>query len=169
MKEIVVISGKGGTGKTSITASLVYLGGSDVLVADCVPVYLLDPRSKAVVLLHSGRRGTAAGILEAGVDQLESLGAARRSDIVMHCGVSVCGDCYVVGPEVIRATTGRIVDRAETLDLRAVLVEQAERLGIGQVTTSPWCTVHNDGQFHSFRSNGTRAGRMAAYLGVPLA
>ena len=35
MKEIVVISGKGGTGKTSITASLAYLGGNEILVADC--------------------------------------------------------------------------------------------------------------------------------------
>lgn len=35
MKEVVVISGKGGTGKTSITASLGYLGGADVIVADC--------------------------------------------------------------------------------------------------------------------------------------
>ncbi len=35
MKEIVVISGKGGTGKTSITASIAYLGGKDVVVADC--------------------------------------------------------------------------------------------------------------------------------------
>ncbi len=35
MKEIVVISGKGGTGKTSITASLAFLGGSAVMVADC--------------------------------------------------------------------------------------------------------------------------------------
>ena len=35
MKEIVVISGKGGTGKTSITASLAYLGGKDVVIADC--------------------------------------------------------------------------------------------------------------------------------------
>jgi len=35
MKEIVVISGKGGTGKTSITASFAMLGGSDVVVADC--------------------------------------------------------------------------------------------------------------------------------------
>ena len=35
MKEIVVISGKGGTGKTSITASFAYLGGKDVVVADC--------------------------------------------------------------------------------------------------------------------------------------
>ena len=35
MKEIVVISGKGGTGKTSITASFSYLGGKDIVVADC--------------------------------------------------------------------------------------------------------------------------------------
>lgn len=35
MKEIVIISGKGGTGKTSITASFAYLGGKDVVVADC--------------------------------------------------------------------------------------------------------------------------------------
>ena len=35
MNEIVVISGKGGTGKTSITASFACLGGKDVIVADC--------------------------------------------------------------------------------------------------------------------------------------
>lgn len=35
MKEIVVISGKGGTGKTSLTASFAFLGGKDVIVADC--------------------------------------------------------------------------------------------------------------------------------------
>ena len=35
MKEIVVISGKGGTGKTSVTASLAVLAGNDAIVADC--------------------------------------------------------------------------------------------------------------------------------------
>lgn len=35
MKEIVVISGKGGTGKTSVTASFAVLGGKNVIVADC--------------------------------------------------------------------------------------------------------------------------------------
>ena len=35
MKEIVVISGKGGTGKTSICASFAMLGGTDAVVADC--------------------------------------------------------------------------------------------------------------------------------------
>lgn len=35
MKEVVVISGKGGTGKTSITASFAVLGEKDIVVADC--------------------------------------------------------------------------------------------------------------------------------------
>ncbi|KAF5070440.1 Iron-sulfur cluster carrier protein [anaerobic digester metagenome] len=35
MKEIVVISGKGGTGKTSVTASFSYFGGESVITADC--------------------------------------------------------------------------------------------------------------------------------------
>ena len=35
MKEIVIISGKGGTGKTSITASFAVLGGNAVITADC--------------------------------------------------------------------------------------------------------------------------------------
>ena len=35
MKEIVVISGKGGTGKTSVTSSLAILAGEDAIVADC--------------------------------------------------------------------------------------------------------------------------------------
>ena len=35
MKEIVVLSGKGGTGKTSLTASFAVLGGADLVIADC--------------------------------------------------------------------------------------------------------------------------------------
>ncbi len=35
MKEIVVISGKGGTGKTSITASFAYLSDRNIVIADC--------------------------------------------------------------------------------------------------------------------------------------
>ena len=35
MKEVVVISGKGGTGKTSLSAAFAYLEGSNALVSDC--------------------------------------------------------------------------------------------------------------------------------------
>lgn len=35
MREVVVISGKGGTGKTSLTASFASIGGRDLVLADC--------------------------------------------------------------------------------------------------------------------------------------
>ena len=35
MKEVVVISGKGGTGKTSVTSSFAVLGGRNIVVGDC--------------------------------------------------------------------------------------------------------------------------------------
>lgn len=35
MKEIVIISGKGGTGKTSLAASLALLSGNEAVIADC--------------------------------------------------------------------------------------------------------------------------------------
>ncbi len=35
MKEIVILSGKGGTGKTSVAASLAILAGPDAVIADC--------------------------------------------------------------------------------------------------------------------------------------
>src|SRR5438034_2793622 len=78
-----------------------------VTVADCIPVYLAVPQKHVVALLHSGWRGAAAGILERGVELVKRMAFVRSSDIVMHCGVGVCGECYEVGSEVLSRFTGR--------------------------------------------------------------
>lgn len=137
-------------------------------VADCVPVYLLHPGSGTMALLHAGWRGAAAGILERGLETVVELAqTASVSEVVMHCGVSICGDCYQVGPEVVRAVTGRDVVGPEHVDLRAVLVEQAGSLGVVEATISGWCTAHDGDRFFSHRRSGGADGRMAAYLGRP--
>ncbi|NIP77956.1 MAG: hypothetical protein GWM90_01630, partial [Gemmatimonadetes bacterium] len=41
-----------------------------VTVADCVPVYLVDPAERVAALLHAGWRGVAAGILERAFEAL---------------------------------------------------------------------------------------------------
>ena len=141
----------------------------NVLVADCVPIYMLEPDSRSIALLHAGWRGTAAGVLPAGVERLAELSGAEASDFVMHCGVSICGECYEVGPEVIEAVSGVNASSPQKLDLRAALARHANDLGIERITVSPFCTLHDAGMFHSFRGQGQGSGRMAAYLGVPLA
>jgi len=137
-----------------------------VTVADCVPIYLVDPIRKAVGLLHSGWRGTAAGILEAGIQALSTEYGTLAPDIVMHCGIGICEQCYEVGSEVMDALG---IPRKESgpyhADLREVLARQAESLGVKTISTSQYCSAH-DAWFHSHRASGGRDGRMVAYLMV---
>ncbi len=136
-----------------------------VSVADCVPVYLADPVTGAAALLHAGWRGTAAGILEAGIAVLSERASCRLENIIIHCGVSICGLCYEVGPEVILEVTGSRVEKPERLDLRAELARRASAAGVREVTISPFCAAHDADRFHSHRASGGRGGRMIAYLG----
>jgi polyphenol oxidase len=140
-----------------------------VTVADCIPVYLAVPHKQVVALLHAGWRGTAAGILERGVEVLKRAAFARASDIVMHCGVGVCGQCYEVGSEVLSQFSGRPEEGSGRVDLRAVLAQQGQALGLGAISASPWCSAHDRAEFFSHRASGGRDGRMIAYAGLPLA
>jgi YfiH family protein len=140
-----------------------------VTLADCVPVYLLEAERGTMGLVHAGWRGIAGGVFETGVGALCELAECSPASIVMHCGVSVCGDCYEVGPEVFEAVAGERPAAPGRLDLRDVLRIRAEALGIGQLTASPWCSVHDHDRFHSHRASGGAPGRMAAYLGRPTA
>lgn len=138
-----------------------------VTVADCIPVYLAVPTKKAAALLHAGWRGTAARILERGLELLRAHAHCRTGDIVMHCGVGICGECYEVGSEVHERLLGAATSGPTHVDLRAILAQQAAELGVGDVTTSSFCTAHHRDRFFSHRASGGRDGRLVAYLGYP--
>lgn len=144
-----------------------------VTAADCVPVYLVDPASGGLGLLHAGWRGVAAGILESGVRAMRARFGSGPGDLYLHLGPAICGDCYEVGTEVPRALgigageggpDGELPCR---VDLRDQLARRARALGLsaGRATVSPWCTRCDMDQFHSHRGRPDEAGRMAAYLG----
>ena len=121
-----------------------------VSIADCVPVFLAHPAG-ATALLHSGWRGTAARILDQGLRTLADRGFAV-AELRVHLGPAICGRCYEVSPDVYRQLTGKAVDSATTVDLRALLAERARTLGVRHVSISPSCTrCHND-RFFSHRA-----------------
>jgi len=140
-----------------------------VTVADCIPIYLAAPQKGAVALLHAGWRGIAAGILERGVGVLRRQAFVKSAEIVMHCGVGICGSCYEVGSEVAGALTGAATPGPVRVDLRGLLVGQALALGIEAVSVSPWCTAHDHERFFSHRASRGGDGRQCAYLGGPIA
>jgi polyphenol oxidase len=137
-----------------------------VTIADCIPVYLVVP-GRGVALLHAGWRGTAGGILGVGLGRLLEASKAQPSDVLMHCGVGICGACYEVGSEVM-AGCGATADGPGPwhLDLRQRLVEEGAALGIRSATVSAWCSAHDRASFYSHRASGGADGRMVAYLGM---
>ncbi len=138
-----------------------------VTVADCVPVYLAVA-GKGHALLHAGWRGTARSILRDGLTRLLAETKATTADVVMHCGVAICGSCYEVGSEVM-AGCGLPSEGPGPwhLDLRRALADQGSRLGIRRITLSSHCCAHDRSTFYSHRASGGSDGRMVAYLGMP--
>jgi YfiH family protein len=120
-----------------------------VTIADCTPVFVAHPGG-AVAALHAGWRGTAARILDVGLDALGAMGFPA-DECVVHLGASICGGCYEVGPEVLRAVLGVPATGKGQLDVREVLREQARRRGVHQISVSPACTRCHADRFFSHR------------------
>ncbi len=124
-----------------------------VSVADCVPVFIAH-QSGAVAILHSGWRGTAAGIIDSGLAAL-----ARHkippNELMIHFGPAICGRCYEVSAEVRTELTGQPADRAGNVDLRSLLAEHAQLGGVQKITMSPYCTRCDNDRFFSHRAGDT--------------
>lgn len=139
-----------------------------VSVADCVPVFVVDPETRAVALLHSGWRGTAAGIVERGINRLVESWQASAERLWLHCGPAICGECYEVGPEVHAGVSpGREPPAGNTcINLRAAIAARAVAEGLRpeHVSVSSHCTRCGDPDFFSHRAGSP--GRQMGVLGV---
>jgi hypothetical protein len=71
-----------------------------VLTADCQPVLFHDAKAQVIGAAHAGWRGALAGVLEATVAAMETLGA-ERSRIAAVIGPSISQAAYEVGPEFL--------------------------------------------------------------------
>ena len=138
-----------------------------VFVADCVPVYLFDPRSQALALVHAGRAGTLRNIAGAALARLTEAFGTRPGDLHALVGPSAGPCCYEVSEDIAKAfrdaglpTRGRHLDlwEANAIQLAAAGVprEQIEMTGI--------CTIC-DTRFFSYR-RGAQTCRNMAFLAL---
>ncbi len=135
-----------------------------ISVADCVPIFLLEPKSRTLGLLHAGWRGVAAGIVEEGLDQMGRRFGVEPRALIAHLGPAISGPRYPVGPEVHEALGLPVPSGSAPLDLREVVVRRLEARGMApeSIGISTLC-VHDDPRFFSHR--GGDAGRQIALLG----
>jgi len=102
-----------------------------ILVADCVPVLIVDPTTARVAVVHAGWRGLAGSVLSNALDLF-----ARADELHVLLGPAISMASYQVGPEVAGRFTdvpGALAPDAgdrQRLDLRRVAAHQLVAAGV---------------------------------------
>jgi YfiH family protein len=147
-----------------------------VRAADCLPLLLADPETRAVAAVHAGWRGTVANVVPAAVQALIELTSAPAHRLLAAVFPHIRACCFEVGDEVALQLTAssdaaQVVRRDQLrphVDLAAVVRAQLLALGISAtcIDDVAGCTRCEPERFFSFRRDGQASGR---HLGVIVA
>ena len=131
-----------------------------ILTADCQPVLFADPVRRVIGVAHAGWKGAVAGVLEATVAAMVSLGS-RPADIAVAIGPSISQRNYEVGPEFYDtvmsadATAARFFAKGKDdrlqFDLPGYGLLRLRRAGVGQAEWTRHCTYADPARFFSYR------------------
>lgn len=141
-----------------------------VTVADCVPLFLWERNKNVVAAVHSGWRGTVAGIsLQAVRKMVEEFGADPRA-MRAHIGPSASVCCYAVSQDVASRFHPRFVREVGArihVDLKGAVMSQLLEGGLppASIDISPLCTISEPFVLHSYRRDGAGSGRMMGITG----
>ncbi len=147
--------------------------------ADCVPLYFVDARKRAIGLSHSGWRGTAGRMGQKTLDAMHREFGTQPEDVVCAIGPSICQDCYEVSEDVaqefMREFSGHEPEilivkgngkyqldlwRANEIVLLEAGIKQ-EHLSVTDV-----CTCCNPNVLFSHRASHGKRGNLGAFLSL---
>lgn len=146
--------------------------------ADCVPLYFVDIRKKAIGLAHSGWRGTVERMGERMLKAMKNAYGTRPEDVVAAIGPSICQACYEVSEDVAEAFREKapkewkfiLQDGKEEgkyqLDLQKANQLILINAGVPkeQIAVSDICTYCNSKIMFSHRASEGKRGNLGAFM-----
>jgi polyphenol oxidase len=132
-----------------------------IVTADCAPVLFVDPVAGIIGGAHAGWRGAVAGVLEATLAAMESLGA-DRGRIIAAVGPCIGAASYEVAADLRDAVLardatdarffgeGQRVDRWQ-FDLAGYCINRLQAAGAGSVSALGLDTLAEEQSFFSHR------------------
>ena len=145
--------------------------------ADCVPLYFIDTKKRAIGLSHSGWRGTVRRMGRVTLETMRREFGTLPEGVICAIGPSICQDCYEVSEDVAEefnrefsSHSGEILvnkgNGKYQLDLwranEMILLEagiKPEHLSVTDL-----CTCCNDKILFSHRASQGKRGNLGAFL-----
>ena len=118
-----------------------------IYVADCGPVWLVDPVRRAIGCIHSGKKGTQLGIVPASIEAMVKNYGCVRADIVAQLGPCIRPPNYEE-------------------DFAAEIIRQCREAGLSSVHDCGSCTAADSDRYYSYRREKGQTGRMLALLAL---
>jgi copper oxidase (laccase) domain-containing protein len=118
-----------------------------VYVADCCAVYIVDPKTPALGLVHSGRKGTELGVVTNAIREMIDRFGSDPANMMVQLSPCIRPPHYEV-------------------DFAAEIIRQCRALGIQQIHDSGICTACDLARYYSYRAEKGKTGRMLAVLGL---
>ena len=118
-----------------------------VYVADCCAVYIVDSKTPAIGLVHSGRKGTELGIVPNAIAQMSDRFGSDPADMIVQLSPCIRPPDYEV-------------------DFAAEIVRQCRALGVKTIHDSRVCTARDLKRYYSYRAEKGKTGRMLAVIGL---
>lgn len=147
-----------------------------IVTADCVPILMSSKNGAVVAAVHAGWRGLAAGVVAAGVARVRELAGGQPLYAVIGPYIGCC--CYEVDAPVTNALRARFggefaasqittrpgharvdLGRLARVDLLASGLEPEAVAALPDA-----CTRCDAERFHSYRRDGSAAGRLVHYI-----
>lgn len=146
--------------------------------ADCVPVLIGDPQTRAFAAVHAGWRGTARSIVRHAVERMAAEYGSDAKNMVAAVGPAACGRNYEIGQDVIDDFAANF-DNSEKyfsptrdghalVDLHLANRDQLAAAGLdhANIYTAPYCTMERIDLFFSYRVEKKKNGKTGRLLSV---
>ena len=118
-----------------------------IYVADCCAVYLVDRDARAIGLVHSGKKGTALGVVRSAIESMRQEFGIEPGDLIVQLSPCIRPPHYEI-------------------DFAAEIVRQCRDAGVEEIFDSGICTACDLERYYSYRAEKGRTGRMLALLGL---
>lgn len=145
--------------------------------ADCVPLFFLDVKNKAVGVSHSGWKGTYEGIGERTVFKMKEEFGSSAKDLIAAIGPSIGPCCYEVSDDLAERFIEKfwnykdiaiknLKTQRQHINLWSINRQILEGSGIpaSNITVAEICTMCHKDIYFSFRGDNKTTGSLAAII-----
>jgi len=152
-----------------------------VKTADCVPILIGDPETRAFAAVHAGWRGTVQSIVTRAIEKMQREFGSEPKNMLAAIGPAASCRNYEIGSDVIDAFSTAF-DGSEKyfsptseghayIDLHLANKDQLLACGVplAHISTAPYCTMGRIDLFFSYRVEKKlygKTGRLMSVIGL---